>query len=271
MDLTRFPYVRSLMWRGGRKLYLQARLEGPNDPHRNGEYWLVDRVLESLSGRSGLFLDVGANRGNWSSYVLERGDPRSIQIFAFEVSPAASQYIRHRFEGSPVEVVEAALSDENGEAILYMKEPTAGTNSLYAIESAEGVQVRTQRMDDWVAGSGDDGKGHITMVKSDVEGHDLRVLEGASGLLERGQVEVWQFEYNWRWIYAGSSLLSVFQLLQALPYKLGRLYEGGIELYSVWHPELDRFFETQYVLIREDSPVLQRARTGIMTSSNVVL
>jgi len=35
------------------------------------------------------------------------------------------------------------------------------------------------------------------------------------------------------------------------PYVIGRLSNGGIEIHQEWHPELERYFESNFVLIHE--------------------
>ncbi len=39
------------------------------------------------------------------------------------------------------------------------------------------------------------------------------------------------------------------RFLEDRPYALGRLTSDGLELYSAWHFELDRYVETNFVII----------------------
>jgi len=41
----------------------------PNRPATNGEYWLVDQMLPLVPPGS-IVLDIGANKGSWTAYVL---------------------------------------------------------------------------------------------------------------------------------------------------------------------------------------------------------
>lgn len=117
----------------------------------------------------------------------------------------------------------------------------------------------------------DTGISRVTMVKSDAEGNDYKILVGAVNLLLEGRIELWQFEYNHRWLAANSSLRNVFELVAEAPYRVGRLFGNGIELYEHWHPELDRFFETQYLLVRTDSDVINLAREASFSPSNTAM
>ena len=38
------------------------------------------------------------------------------------------------------------------------------------------------------------------------------------------------------------------------PYVLGKVHRHGVELFEGWHPELERYFETNFVLLRRGSP-----------------
>ena len=92
----------------------------------------------------------------------------------------------------------------------------------------------------------------VAMIKIDTEGFDSLVLRGAAACLARGAVEVVQFEYNWRWLLNHTCLRDVFELVRDTPYRLGKLTGRSVDYYDEWHPELDRFFETNCALVREE-------------------
>lgn len=125
-------------------------------------------------------------------------------------------------------------------------------SSKYNTQGAVAEKVQTQRFDDFLASAGLET---VLFVKSDTEGHDMSVLRGAEKSLRAGSIEVWQFEYNHRWVANHSMLKDVFDFIENKPYILGKIYGNGIEIYEKWHPELERFFEANYVLVRKGSPV----------------
>lgn len=81
----------------------------------------------------------------------------------------------------------------------------------------------------------------------------MQILYGARELLARERVTVFQFEYNHRWVYSRHFLKDVFDFARSLPYILGKITLTGIEFYDEWHPELERYFEGNYVLMHRDS------------------
>lgn len=248
--LMRFRSIRSLTWRVGRKLYCMARREGGNSPDSNGEYWLLGCAVAADATGPAVLVDIGANVGDWSARATARLDAGRIPGNVYALEPAASTYafLCERFKGSNRVVSDRiALSDRSGEAAFFVVGERAGTNSLLEIDGATAETVRTITFDQFVH---DRGLGHIRLVKCDTEGHDFSVMSGAAQSLRQGRIDVWQFEYNHRWIGNGSSLRDVFTFIADKPYTLGKLYGNGIECFARWNPELDRFFETNFVLVR---------------------
>jgi FkbM family methyltransferase len=220
-----------------------------NDPRTNGEYWLLDRVVRDAR-KGDRVLDVGANRGNWSLEAIRLGAlERGCVIEAFEPSATTRRVLASRV-GTHVAIHAIALSDTNETVDFYEQGDCAGTNSLAAIAGAMRCQVTTARLDALVNST---PEAAIKMVKVDTEGFDLLVLRGATSLLQRGLIEVVQFEYNWRWLQNHLALRDAFELIAQYPYRLGKLIGSRIEFYDEWHPELERFFESNFVLVRQGS------------------
>lgn len=246
--LYRMPFIRKMAWRLGRKLYTLARGDVPNNPLTNGEYWLLEQVLTSTPGHKVLF-DVGANRGDWTGQATAlAGRSQEISVHAFEPSKATRAILTNRFDSNPLITVHpVALSDKRGIAAFYSAGAGAGTSSLSPVSgpTEENVVVTTidQLLKDMMLQ-------RVSMLKVDTEGFDFRVLCGAEHSLANGVIDVVQFEYNWRWLLNHSSLRDVFELIANKPYRLGKLVGNIIEFYDAWHFELDRYFESNYVLVR---------------------
>lgn len=225
------------------------RFDDGNQIESNGET-LVQRVARSRP--EPVVFDVGANIGLWSTALLRQpGWQPYLHLF----EPSSYSYDR------AVEVMEGraqvhalALSSEPGEEELQIVKEGAGVNSLVAtdhdarVSRAETVQVDT--VDHFCARS---GIAQVTLLKIDAEGHDLSVLRGASGMLARGEIGLAQFEYNWRWVYSRTYLKDVFDLVsESRRYSLAKVAPKGIEFYDRWHPELETFRESNYLLVRDD-------------------
>lgn len=243
---------RGRVVRAARFALNRARLDVPNSMDSNGETALQAWVL-AVAKPEGPFcaLDVGANRGAWSRALLAAavriGRPQ-VAVHAFEPSSYTCELLRASLAGQPAVIHQSAMSDEVGQAALTLVAPGAGTNTL---EPAAGPSsntttevVPTETVDAFVAGSDIE---RIHLLKIDTEGHDLKVLRGASGLLTEHRIDVVQFEYNHRWIFARAFLRDAFELLGAASYHLGKLTPRGIEFYPGWDPDLETFVEGNYV------------------------
>jgi FkbM family methyltransferase len=129
-------------------------------------------------------VDVGANCGLYTQKLARL----SRKVHAFEPSQQMARLLR-RTSAANVSIHEIALSDQDGEADLYIPQGedglVHGLASLErqldpAIKSVVSAHVPTSRLDTMV-------NEDVAFVKVDVEGHELSVLEGAVGLIDRCQ------------------------------------------------------------------------------------
>ena len=263
-----FNGFRAFAWRMGRKLYFWGRGEQHNSPEANGEYWLLAEVVR-LSPPHATFMDIGANKGDWSLEALKRSmvAGRPISLHAFEPCMGTRQILEARLpDGASARINALAMSSKSGETEFYSSGAGSGTNSLHQVSGTEIERVQVSTIDEYLKSNNID---RVELVKVDTEGFDLEVLRGAESALAGGKIGVVQFEYNWRWLLNRASLLQVFQLIAGTPYRFGRLMDGEIKTYDQWHFELDRYFEGNYVLIHVDSTLNQACRPVEFNQHNV--
>jgi hypothetical protein len=144
-----------------------------------------------------------------------------------------------------------ALSDHDGRAVFFQVSPMGGRNSLVDSEHENAVRITVAV----ARGTGyfeAQGVERITLLKVDTEGNDFAVLEGFGEMLANHQIEVVQFEYNFRWLAAKRSMREVFDLAERHAYRVGKADGESIYVYSAWNAELDRYFEWNYLLIAPD-------------------
>lgn len=254
---------RQSLMRLGRWLYCGARREFGSDMTIDGEHALIRRLARVLAAAHGpaTILDVGANLGGWSlpmGQALEEEGVSGSRLLAFE--PGQGQ--RERLESAltnaqgfaNVTVLPLAIGAEPGKARFEVTGDTTGSSGLLsergsAHDGSRIIDVEVDTIDSVLAAQGVD---HVDVMKIDTEGNDLNVLKGASQTLQNARIGAIQFEYNARWVDFRFFLKDVFALIAPLDYRLGRLTPDGVELYDKWHPELERFIETNYVLLRAD-------------------
>jgi FkbM family methyltransferase len=267
-------FGRRLAWRLGRAIYMEARGEVANAIASNGEAALARAVVSAVDPAHTLTVwDVGANLGEWSQIVVDACSHagREFRLELFEPVPATQAALEARFAGNAVvRLHRCALSREAGEGQMDIVSPTGGTNALLTEGARAGTDIIAVQIETGDAMRARLGQDRIDLIKIDAEGHDLDILRGLSAALGEGAIGVVQFEYNHRWVPTGASLFQVFRLIADLPYRLGRVTAGGIELMPHWHPEADRFLECNYALVREDMLACLDCREGIWDESNVL-
>jgi FkbM family methyltransferase len=249
-------------WRLGRALYMDARGDFKNEMSTNGELflqrWMIDKYLARRRKEKDVyFFDIGANRGEWTSNLLQyldrnKYDSKCVYIHLFEPDPTAYEILKTRFEKNENLLIEKiAISSRSGKARFFMVGKASGTNSLYkhTEKEIEFVEIQTETIDNYCQKK---GIRHIDFVKIDTEGHDFEVILGAEKMMKNGSISIIQFEYNWLWIFARRFLKDVFDLISEVPYVIGKIQPDKIIIFEKWHYELERFFEGNYVLIHEE-------------------
>lgn len=158
----------------GASLYLKGDIGGKEAIFR-------DILMESLK-ETDTFVDVGANWGYYSLLVASKF--QEVDIYGFEPHPTNYEIFNRNIKlnqfGSAIKSFPIALSRRGGESILNVGE-SAGDHSLEngPFDTIETETVETKRMDEVVE--------TLDVVKIDVEGAELKVLEGMGGLLNEAR------------------------------------------------------------------------------------
>lgn len=238
-------------------MYLGARREFRNHPQTNGEYALLSWYCRKLADDRPFFcFDIGAMHADWTFAALEAAEEHGVKIHGciFEASPTQAARIMKRIEAvdnAELELRELAASDKTGCAQFAVTGENTGSSTLVLdnAKSAETIEVNLTTIDAELARL---GWGALDFVKVDTEGHDFSVIEGGYESLKAGAIGILQFEYNWRWLDSHHSIKDVFKLLSDVDYTVGKLTSEQVEYYYEWHPELDRYVETNFLLVRRD-------------------
>jgi len=270
--------LRRLAWRLGRFVYGRARGEpAGGDIATDGEAYVQRCVVGAHTG-AGEFraFDIGANQGDWTLPLVAAlppalRSPSVTRIHLYEPVPATREKLKARLArngvGPLVDIHSAALSDASGQGSMNVAEETGGRSSLVVddIEGTGRIAVSTTTLAEAFAQL---AVGRAQLVKIDAEGHDPAILRGARDLLAAERIDVVQFEYNHTWVFARAFLKDVFDLVEGLPYRVARIRPGSIEVLDVWHPELERFFHCNYLLVREPALAWFVAHHGRFDGSN---
>lgn len=191
---------------------------------------MISRAVADNSAPK-VFFDVGANVGHYSEAILRRYP--SATIHAFDASPYAVEQLRKKFGGNEsVKVIERGLSNKAETQVLRSPTQGAGVATFYEhlgekIETLTTVECIT--LDKYCE---DAGIKEIGLLKVDVEGHELAVLQGALNLLAQRAIHRIQFDggaaFNSRvffrdyWVLFKAYNYSIFRVL---PFGLSPVHE----------------------------------------------
>lgn len=222
-----------------------------SDPYRNGEYKFIRSYLKNNM----TIFDVGANTGEYAKYILSINP--DVRIFCFE--PVLNTYrqlinnLSDEINNGKLVVNNFGLSDNKNEAEIFIYEDLSGNNSLYFNE-IYGISkqfIRKEKIflttiNDYTINN---NIRNINYLKIDVEGHELRVIKGASDLINKKKINCIQFEYNSNWKVSGSKLGEVFEYLTAFGYEFYRLTIWGKIPINKCKPALENYKHSNYIAL----------------------
>ena len=103
------------------------------------------------------------------------------------------------------------------------------------------------------------GTSQVALLKIDVEGAEMEVLEGFGHALQN--VRCIQFEYGVPNISSRYLLKDLYCFLVEKGFEIGVVYPSGVR-FSNWHPRMERFLGNNYIAVRANDQTLQRQLSG---------
>jgi FkbM family methyltransferase len=143
-----------------------------------------------IARMGGVFIDVGANNGVYS--LIAATIRPDVRVVAFEPYPPVLELLHRniRLNGfeERITVMEMALSDTEGKAVIFLPDPAHGLVETSASLQADfiagaqpAMEVTTKRLDDL------DLNGSISVAKVDIEGFELEFIRGAEQTIRKNR------------------------------------------------------------------------------------
>ncbi len=196
----------------------------------------VLRRIKASGATAETIIDVGANIGGWAVAAAEIFPEAT--VYSFEPASDTFHQLEAAAAGHRIVPVRAALSDSPGTRTLHSVPGMDWMSSLEELdlsrmnlEASQHEEVPCMTLDEFCA---ERGIGSIDILKIDTEGHELAVLRGATGLLDRHAIGYIQFEMGIANLDTRTFLRDFVNLLEP-DYPVYRILRDGLDrlVYSV--------------------------------------
>lgn len=141
----------------------------------------VIQVLLDFAKGGDCVLDIGANIGYVSCCLLK--NIAGSHVICIEPQPIIIDLLRRnlsRFDASRSRIIDAALSDRDGEVVLNIDDQNRGASSIHAKSGDASVTVQSVSAERLFSSFSS-----LDLIKIDVEGHEEHVIRSAAGQLAR--------------------------------------------------------------------------------------
>lgn len=170
------------------------------------------QILGDLAPYINTFVDIGACLGYFTLFMAKKMNEG--RILSFEPSPIDYKWLNKSIKANgynSIKTFQTALSNKEGTANLYLAEER-GQHSL--IGNGKKIRVKTAKLDTIL-------KGKVDLVKIDVEGGELLVLEGMKEIIKNNPDIIMTIDMH-------PTKIDVKKTIQFL-------YNHGFNIYSICH------------------------------------
>ena len=165
-------------------------------------------------------VDVGCNLG-WFTCVAAKANPKG-QVYAFEMDQSNLELCRGNLQLNHLQNVcleHGAISNKEGMVRYASQDQKPSAQFRMDATASQGNAVRSIRLDDYFA-----NLPAPNLIKIDVEGAELMVLQGMTNILQAGKLHTMLIEIHPHWIRDfGGSVAELVALLDANQFRLSVL------------------------------------------------
>ncbi|HXQ13283.1 MAG TPA: FkbM family methyltransferase [Caulobacteraceae bacterium] len=190
----------------------------------------IERAIRRLVGAGDQVIEVGANVGYYtliiSSLIGEAG-----RLDAFEANPRLARLLRRTIScsgrGAFVNVHEQLVADRPGVMKFYVCDRFGGAGNVWENgwgmgQGTEVIERDAVRLDDMFAGRA------VDFIRTDTEGAELLILNGAMALLQRSKAVKLCVEWSVRKMSARGDVSGLVGALDSMGFRFWRIDISGL-------------------------------------------
>jgi len=212
----------------------------------------VARAVKLLGRKPYLAVDVGGNKGEHTQSLIAANS--QIEVHVFEPSRTNIEHLNRRFGNHHnISIHGFGLGSQDQGGTLYADADGSGMASLtkrnldhFGIDFDHSESVQIRRFDEYWESVLD--KRIIDLVKIDVEGHELEVLNGFGNAIS--SVNILQFEFGGCNIDTRSYFRDFWYFFKERKFEIFRITPFGISAVKKYN-EMDECFVTTNFLARK--------------------
>lgn len=201
------------------------------------EYEVMNFINKTVENGD-IVVDVGANIGSESVLAASRG--KKVKVYAFEPTksliPLLNENIFINDFYNRIEIIQKAVSNKNGKVRFVLENESEinhldissnnkpKNNRIDHLDIKKTVQIDSVTLDTFIK---EKSLKKIKLLKIDVEGAELLVLQGAQKALAAGKINVVLFEINKNIADYGYKANDIFNLLRKNKYLIYEFNQDG--------------------------------------------
>ena len=225
-------------------------------PKETGEKWVLEYInLQLKSVRELTIFDVGANIGHYSLLLAEVFGEKAT-IHSFEPSHKTFMKLSKNIAGKEKIILHnLGFGNEDKNTTLYTNSDESGLASVYRrrlehfnIDMNQSEEIELETVDAFCKKN---KIKRVHLLKLDVEGHEKKILEGTSIMLNSGDIDFIQFEFGGCNIDSRTYFQDFFYLLKD-NYRIFRILQDGLYPVDQYKEKYETFITTNYLAEKKE-------------------